>query len=73
MTLRLKFVREARSHQARLYENGDGARLWIPRSVCPNTMKYAPAGGALPMHEVDVEDWWLEKNPWPANRQRQLI
>jgi hypothetical protein len=68
MTLRLKFVREARSHQARLYENGDGARLWIPRSVCPHTMKWSGTE-----HEVDVEDWWLEKNPWPANRQRQLI
>ena len=45
--LRLNFVREARSGQARLYENGAGARMWIPRSVCPRTMKYPAAGGGL--------------------------
>ncbi len=70
--LRLNFVREARSGQARLYENGAGARMWIPRSVCPRTMKYPAAGGGLAVHEVEVEDWWLERNPWPDNKQKEL-
>jgi hypothetical protein len=73
MMVKMKFVREAASHQARQYENAAGARLWIPRSVCPRTMKFAPDANGVVVHEVEIEDWWLEKNPWPEARQKQLI
>jgi len=65
--LKLKFVREARSGRARLYENPAGARHWVPRSVCPRVMKFSETE-----HEVTIEDWWLAKNPWPANKQKEL-
>ncbi len=70
MTLILKLV--SFTPLARLYENGDGARMWIPRTVCPRTFKYPPVEGKAEMHEITVEDWWLEKNPWPASGQKEL-
>jgi hypothetical protein len=70
-TLNLKFVRESR--WARLYENADGARQWVPRSVCPHTLKHPAEDGALPVHEVDIEYWWMQKNPWPKDKQKELI
>jgi hypothetical protein len=81
MELRLKFVRQARSGLARLYENDAGSRLWIPRSVCRRTMKWpaprataADGGGvAAATHEVEIEDWWLEQNPWPPQKQKELL
>jgi len=73
MVLRLHFVAEARSGRARLYENPrTGTRLWIPRSVVKSTTKFPPAGTNLPLHECDIADWWLDKNPWPASKQKEL-
>lgn len=55
-TLKLKFIRE--TDLARWYENSRGVRQWVPRSVCTKTFK------AGDQHEVAIEDWWLEQNPW---------
>ena len=65
----LKFIRE--TDLARLYENDRGTQLWIPRSVCPSTRKL-PRESGTPVHVVESEDWWLEKNPWPAGQQSLL-
>lgn len=67
MGLHLKFVRESKSGLARLYENSAGSRLWVPRSVCKSTIKFTATE-----HEVDIAEWWLDKNPWPPNRQNEL-
>lgn len=72
MTLTLKFVRESPSQLARLYENSDGARQWIPRSVCPATFKYPPIAGQLTVHDVTIADDWLAKNPFPSQPQKQF-
>ena len=73
MVLNLKFIKQSASGQARLYENAGGARQWIPRSVCPNMFKHPPVAGQLTVHEVTVEDWWCERNPWPDGKQKQLL
>lgn len=71
MALNLKFVRESTSGKARLYEDRAGGRQWVPVSVCKSTLKHTAPAGQLPMHEVEIENWWLEKNPWPPG-QREL-
>lgn len=71
-TLRLKFVRESESGKARLYENGDGARHWVPRSVTGSTFKFPPQAGGMAVHDVEINDGWLAKYPWPANKQKEL-
>lgn len=63
MKLTLRFVHE--TALARLYRKADGAQQWVPRSVCPRTLKWPAENGELAVHEVEIEDWWLEKNPWP--------
>ena len=70
-TLRLKFIKEAKTSLARLYENDAGSRLWIPRSVCPSTFKYPPAPdwGQPVFHDVEIENWWIEQNPWVTEEQ----
>ena len=68
MTLRLYFVRE--TDAARLYERKNGSQRWIPKSVCPRVVKFPV--GARPVHEVEIEDWWLEKNPWPEVEQKEI-
>ena len=55
-TLKLKFIKE--TELARWYENSRGVRQWVPRSVCPKTLKMGD------VHEVAITDWWLEQNPW---------
>lgn len=64
MTLRLYLVRE--SEKARLFENAGTNRQWVPRSVCRSVVKFAKEVGKLQLCEVEIEDWWLTKNPWPA-------
>ena len=71
MALNLKFVQESRTGLARLYEDRHGAQQWVPVSVCKRTLKHAASAGQLAMHEVEIEPWWLEKNPWPPG-QREL-
>lgn len=63
---------------ARLVETKAGLEIWIPRSVCPRTLKWPPnAEGNRPV-ELEIEDWWWEKNGMeakvlagPANAQGQ--
>jgi hypothetical protein len=71
-TLKLKLIQE--TSQARLYEKEmpsrlPGIRQWVPRSVCPRTLK------AGDNHEVDIEDWWLEQNPFTKKdgKQKELL
>lgn len=71
MNLTLQLVRE--TEKARLYRKADGSQQWVPRSVCERTLKFpAKTPESLPLHEVAIADWWLEKNPWPA-AQKELI
>jgi hypothetical protein len=65
--MRLRLVRE--TEKARLYENREGSRQWVPRSICGSTLKFPPPSA---LHEVTVPDWWLAKNPWPPSKQQQL-
>lgn len=58
--VRLHFIKE--TELARLYKQVDreGKTLstkWIPKSVCGTTTKFSDTE-----HEVEIEDWWLEKN-----------
>jgi hypothetical protein len=59
MKLTLYLHRETEA--ARLYSREDArtadGKFWVPRSVCPRTMKYPPAVGGLPRHEVEIEGW----------------
>ncbi len=61
-TLKLKFL--GGTALARHYQKpgAPGNAQWVPRSVCPKTLKFGDKVGDL--HEVTVEDWWLEKNPF---------
>lgn len=60
-TLRLFLIRE--TDHARLYRLSpvDGGKtpktMWFPKSVCPKTTKFSDEE-----HQVEVEDWFLEKN-----------
>ena len=47
--LELTLIRE--TDKARYYENARGKRQWVPRSVCPRTLKIGKT------HEVQIEDW----------------
>jgi hypothetical protein len=68
LTLNLKFIRE--TELAREYENSKGRRQWIPKSVCKKTLKWTNG-----IHEVEIEDWWLQKNPFekPDAPQQNLL
>lgn len=44
------------------YRNSKGVEKWIPNSVCPQIFKHGNKIGDI--HEVTIEDWWLEQNPW---------
>jgi len=55
-TLTLTFLRE--TPLSRHYQLRPGCAQWVPRSVCRRTVK------AGYVHEVTIEDWWLEKNPF---------
>lgn len=70
MTTRLYFMRETES--ARLYRNKAGQEKWFPRSVITRTLKHPAQPGQRPIHEIELPDWFLEKNPWPP-AQRELI
>lgn len=63
MILRLYCVDE--TDKARLYRRASGVEKWVPRSICKSVLK-RPRDPAkrYPIHEVDIEDWWLEKNGW---------
>lgn len=64
MKLRYFFLRETEA--ARLYRNAAGREFWIPRSVINRTLKHPPKELAIPpIHEMEIEDWWLEKNELP--------
>jgi hypothetical protein len=71
MTLKLYLVRE--TERARQFEKPGKGRLWVPRSVCRRTLKFAPEAGKPRLTEVEIEDWWLDKNPWPAQEQKELL
>jgi hypothetical protein len=70
MRTNLFFIRE--TAEARLYANRAGQEKWFPRSVIKRTLKYPAQPGARPIHELELEDWFLEKNPWPP-AQRELL
>ena len=63
MTIKLHFIAE--TALARKYENAAGQQQWFPRAVLLKTMKWPAKDGRPPLHEVEVEDWFLEKHPWP--------
>lgn len=67
ITLKLHCVHE--TDAARLYQRASGARQWVPRSVCKSVFKHSAKAGEHPIHEVEIEDWWLRKNPWPEGEQ----
>jgi len=72
MTLHLSFIRP--TPLARLYRDRAGGEQWVPRSVCAKTLKWPSQNGQPPVHEVEIEDWWLEQNPWPRGAgQKELI
>ena len=59
MTIRALLLKE--TEKARQFEYR-GAKVWIPRSVCKSVVKFEPgADGRVPC-EVDVADWFVEKN-----------
>ncbi len=60
-TLKLTFLRE--TTLSRHYQLKPGVAQWIPRSVCPRTLRSA-TNKPGDVHEVTIEDWWLDKNPW---------
>lgn len=62
-TLKLKFIRE--TPLARMYENTRGVRQWVPRAVCSKTIDLGV------MHEVAIQDWWLEQNPFEKKDPQQ--
>lgn len=62
-TLKLTFLRETTG--ARHYQLKPGCAQWIPRSVCTKTLKSGD------LHEVTIEDWWLEKNPFEKKASEQ--
>ncbi len=70
MKLTLEFVRQ--TSLARLYRNTEGGQQWVPRSVCDRTLKWPGVDGKPAMHEVEISDWWAEKNPWPPIAQPNL-
>lgn len=61
MTIRLKFVKE--TDLARLYQFSDNTVMWIPKIVVKSTTKF-PSKDPLDfdIHELNIEDWWAEKN-----------
>jgi hypothetical protein len=66
----LTFLHE--TPHARLYENGKGQQLWIPKSVCKSVITLPQKSGEPLLHDVTIEDWWLRRNSWPAG-QRELL
>lgn len=63
--LRLKFM-GAETPLARLYQDEQGREQWVPKSVCHHTRKWPSQEGQPAVHEVTIEDWWLQKNPFTA-------
>lgn len=42
--------------------------FWVPKSVCPRTLKMPPAFSPDKKHwvyDVEIEDWWWEKHTQP--------
>lgn len=73
-TLKLKFVRQSSSGKGRLYENERGGRQWVPVSIMKSCLKHpALTPQHLSVHEVQLPEWWVEKNPWPASKQQELL
>lgn len=69
--LTLYLVKE--TELARLYRQQDDTQQWVPTSQCRNTLKHpSRLPGELPRHEVEIADWWLEKNPWPECKQKEV-
>ncbi len=69
----LRLILVAETTAARLYRNGGGGQQWIPRSQCKSTTKYPPVEGQPNVHDVDVNDWFLKRSPFPPNRQPELL
>jgi hypothetical protein len=65
---RLNFYLVKETSLARLYRDRHDAEQWVPRSVCARTVKHPAQAGGLPLHEVEIEDWWVAKNPWPKGQ-----
>jgi len=64
MKVRLFFIRETEA--ARLLRNNAGAEFWVPRSVIDRTLKWpAKELNTPPIHELEIQDWWCEKNNLP--------
>lgn len=64
MKLRFHFIRE--TADARLYRNKAGEEFWVPRSVIERTLKWPAVDlSTPPVHELEIEDWWCEKNKIP--------
>ncbi len=56
---------------ARLVETKSGLEFWVPRSVCPRTLKFPEnAEGKRPV-ELEIEDWWWAKNGMEAKEAAQ--
>jgi hypothetical protein len=55
---------------ARLLETNAGMELWVPRSVCPRMLKFPPnPDGKVPV-ELEIEDWWWQKNGVETKEQQ---
>jgi hypothetical protein len=62
MNIKLEFIKESGSAEARLYRFKDGRELWIPRSVVTKCLKWPQTDLTIPpVHELSIEDWWAEK------------
>ena len=71
MKLLLKAVRT--TSRAWLFENSKGQRQWIPRRFVVYIRLEGPLPDGSRLCEARIEDWWLERHPWPKNGQMKLI
>jgi len=55
---------------ARQFGSKDGRTLWVPRSVCRNLMKFPPVEGKLRLCQVEIEDWWWDRNGFEARERK---
>lgn len=60
------FYLKGESAGARKVATKDGFEFWIPRSVCPTTFKYPPDKEGRRLVQIEIEDWWWQKNGMEA-------
>lgn len=65
------FYLKEETDKARLVQTGDGVEFWVPRSVCPTTLKYPPDSQGRRPVLIEIEDWWWHKNGMEAKCDAQ--